>query len=176
MASHLYLPCSVGSSDGNINATLSQTCQVLLYSKLDKSLWMLRKGKPHFPMRKPLCMDWRTYVLIQLVQLVGQAPGLGLGPVDVAGLLLLLPPQAEQLLPLLQLLSLQGLQLPGDRRQPACFHLQQAPTPVSCMAAITSSLSGSVQPKTCMHILGMCFFLKLWPTYNSHGCQSIVRT
>ena len=86
----------------------------------------------------------RTYILIQLVQLVSQVPGLGLGPVDVVGLLLLLPPQAEQLLPLLQLLSLQGLQLLGDSRQPACFHLQQAPTTVSCMAAIMSSFSGSV--------------------------------
>ena len=67
--------------------------------------------------------EHRLYLLIQLAQLVGQIPLLGVAAIDLAGQLTLLAVQAEQLLPLLELFRLQGLQLPAHACQPASLNL-----------------------------------------------------
>ena len=52
-----------------------------------------------------------AHLLVQLAQLVGQVSVLCMTSIDVTGQLLLLPFQPKELLALLELLSLQDLQL-----------------------------------------------------------------
>ncbi len=72
-----------------------------------------------------------AYLLVQLAQLMGQVPVLSMTSIDVTGQLLLLPLQPKQLLPLLELLSLQDLQLFGHSSQPASFNLHHTLPAVS---------------------------------------------
>ncbi len=72
-----------------------------------------------------------AYLLVQLAQLMRQVPVLCMTSIDVTRQLLLLPLQPKQLLALLELLSLQNLQLFGHSSQPASFNLHHTLPAVS---------------------------------------------
>lgn len=85
---------------------------------MNKSSHMARICRNH-------SISHKTHLFIQLVQLMRQVAVLRIAAIDLTVQLPLLVAQAKQLLPLLELLSLESLELLGHCCQPPCLHLYQ---------------------------------------------------